>query len=293
MRRTGRAVTPKKRAVIPKNAFDERFAGQNLQDCWEKLHKGDQEQYPDTAWVTRLAKRYPKFGAWIKSHGGAGEVAAGVQEAWRRFHAGDFTGAIDGGGKLGALGATPANKAAAIHSQYAQGDEAHRLALLTGAMKRGEQAIELLPDYPNAHYMLALVMGRYSQRISILKALADGIAARVRTHLDATLELEPRHAEAHIALGMYHAEIVAKIGSLLAGLTYGATREAAMEHFGRALQLTPGSPIAHIEYANGLLLLDAAGNRAQARKLYARAAACAAADAMEQLDVQRAQHPPA
>ena len=282
-----------RRAAAPKNAFDERFAGRDLEDRWAKLHKGDQEPYPDAPYVTRLARQHEKFGAWIKSHGGARAVAAGVQEAWRQFHAGDFAAAIDGGAKLGALGATPANKAAAIHSLYADDTEAHRLALLTGAMKRGEQAAALLPDYPNAHYMLALAMGRYSQRISILKALADGIAARVRTHLDTTLELEPRHAEAHIALGLYHAEVVAKIGSLLAGLTYGASREAAVEHFGRALKLTPGSPIAQIEYANGLLLLDAAANREPARKLYARAAACEPADAMEQLDVQRAQHVPA
>ena len=138
-------------------------------------------------------------------------------------------------------------------------------------------------------YMLALAMGRHSQRISILKALADGIATQVRSHLEATLKLEPRHAEAQIALGMYHAEIVAKIGSLLAGLTYGASRDASMEHFRHAIKLTPGSPIAHIEYANALMLLDARANREQANEHYARAAAIVPADAMEELDVQRAQ----
>jgi len=140
--------------------------------------------------------------------------------------------------------------------------------------------------------MLALAMGRYSQRISIVKALADGIATRVRTHLDITLRLEPKHAEAHIALGLYHAEIVGKIGSLLAGLTYQASKEAALEHFQRAIKLIPGSPIAQIEYANGLLLVAAKGCREQADELYARAAACEPADAMEKLDVERAQRGP-
>jgi tetratricopeptide (TPR) repeat protein len=267
--------------------FEKTFAGAGLERRWAKLHKGDQEPFPDAARITRAAKQHAKFAAWLKAQGGAQEVAAGIQEAWRRFHAGDFTGAVTSGGKFGALGATAANKAAGIHSLQAGGDEATRL--LQAAITRGEQAIELLPDDANAHYMLALALGRYSQRISILKALANGIAARVRSHLDITLKLAPEHAEAHIALGLYHAEIVAKIGALLAGLTYQASGEAALEQFRRAIKLTPRSPIANIEYANGLLLLDARKHHGQAQELYARAAAMEPADAMEQHDVERAQ----
>ncbi|MGO9512072.1 MAG: hypothetical protein ACLP2F_00315 [Steroidobacteraceae bacterium] len=278
------------RKTAPKGRFEEYFAGSGLENHWVKLHKGDQEPYPNAARVTRLSKQHAKFAEWIEAHGGAREVAAGVQEAWRRFHTGNFNGAIAAGGKLGALGATAANKAAAIHSVEARGDEAIRL--LEAAIARGEQAVESLPDDANAHYMLALALGRYSQRISIVKALASGIATRVREHLDSTVKLEPRHAEAQIALGLYHAEIVAKVGSLLAGLTYRASSEAAIEHFRRAIKLTPRSPIAQIEYANGLLLVDASKHRKQADELYASAAACEPQDAMEQLDVERARRAP-
>jgi len=278
-----RAAKPKSGS---KSVFDKAFAGSGLEDRWAKLHKGDREPYPDTARLTRLSRQHGKIAEWVDAHGGAGEVADGVQEAWRRFHTGRFADAIASGGKLGALGATAANKAAAIHSLQA-GGEAGRL--LDAAITRGERAVEWLPDDANAHYMLALALGRHSQRISIVKALADGIATRVRTHLDTTLELEPRHAEAHIALGLYHAEIVAKIGSLLAALTYQSSREAAIDHFRRAIKLTPASPIAQIEYANGLLLVDANKYREQADELYARAANLEPADAMEQLDVERAQ----
>jgi len=270
-----------------KSGFDKAFAGSGLEGRWTKLHKGDREPYPNAARVTRLAKKHAEFAEWVVAHGGAGEIANGVQEAWRRFHTGHFADAIASGAKLGALGATPANKAAAIHSLEIGGEESGRL--LVAAITRGERAIELLTDDANAHYMLALALGRHSQRISIVKALADGIATRVRTHLDTTLELEPRHAEAHIALGLYHAEIVAKIGSLLAALTYQSSREAAIDHFRRAIKLTPASPIAQIEYANGLLLVDANKYREQADELYARAANLEPADAMEQLDVERAQ----
>jgi tetratricopeptide (TPR) repeat protein len=279
-----RAATPRSAA---KGRFDKIVAGSGLEERWAKLHKGDREPYPNAARITRLAKQRTVFAGWVDAHGGTGEVAEGVQAAWRLFHSGHFVDAIASGNKLSALGATVANKAAAIHSLQAGGGEPGRL--LDAAITRGERAVELLPDDANAHYMLALALGRHSQRISIVKALADGVATRVRTHLDTTLDLEPRHAEAHVALGLYHAEIVAKIGSLLAGLTYQASREAAIDHFRRAIKLTPGSPIAQIEYANGLLLVDANKYREQAHELYARAAAVEPGDAMEQLDVERAQ----
>ncbi len=270
-------------------AIGQRLAVGGLAKHWSKLHLGDREPYPDEAHVTRLASKRPVFGAWVEAHGGAAKVASGVQGAWRDFHNGDFTHAIKAGAKLGALGATVANKAAAIETLNEGSSKPRSLKLLEAAIERGDRAIEELPDDANAHYMLALVLGRYSQGISILKALAEGLATRVRSQLEDTLKLEPRHAEAHIALGLYHAEIIGKLGALLAGLTYQASAEAAIEHFRRALKLAPASPIAHIEYANGLMLLDAASNREQARKLYEQAAAAEPADAMEQLDVERAQ----
>ena len=272
--------------------FRKVFDGKGLHAHWEELHRGDREPYPDAPCVARLAKKHAAFAAFVDAQGGAGAVAAAVQDAWREFHAGQYARAIASGDRLGALGATAANKAAAIHSLEQGQSAAHLLKLLEAATPRGEQAVEMLPDYANAHYMLALVLGRYSQRISITRALAAGLATRVRTHLDAALRLEPRHAEAHIALGLYHAEIVAKLGSLLAGLGYQASREAALEHFQRAIKLAPESPVAHIEYANGLLLLNASANRDQARRHYERAAACEPLDAMEQLDVARAQRGP-
>lgn len=255
---------------------------------WDRLHEGDREPYPDTAQVTRIAKKHTAFASWVAAHGGAAGIAAAVQDAWHEFHAGEFIHAIEIGGKLGALGATAANKAAAIYALHADRSEARALKLLKAAVERAQRAVEMLPDYANAHYTLALALGRYSQRTSILQALADGVATRVRAALERALELEPRHAEAHVALGLFHAEIVSKLGSLVARFTYQASQEAAIEHFRRALRLAPRSPIAHIEYAHGLLLLDAAANRPEALALYAKAAAFEPADAMERLDIEGA-----
>jgi len=262
---------------------------EQLHKLWDKLHRGDAEPWPDAKGLLRLAEKRPAFAAWLATETDAATAAGRLQEAWRAFHAGNFPQAIRQGAALGALGAVIANKAAAIHSLNSRRGSAQRLELLEAAAKRGEAAVQELPDHANTHYMLALVLGRYSQDISIIKAVAQGLATRVRNHLERALALEPRHAEAHVALGLYHAELIGKLGGLTAAFTYGASKDQALEHFRRALKLAPASPIVHIEYANGLVLLDPVRGRAQAGELYAEAAACRPLDAMERLDVERAQ----
>ncbi len=266
-----------------------RYAGAQLHGHWERLHRGDCEPWPDVRRIAALARQHPGFADLVAARGGTAAVAAQLQEAWREFHAGDFAAAVELGDGLGAPGASAANKSVATEALYAARSASQKLRRLATAVTRGEAAVAQLPDYANAHYMLALVLGRYSQRISILKALTQGLAGRVRSHLERTLELEPGHAEAHVAFGLYHAEIVSQLGRLAASLTYGASPDAALAHFRRAAQLAPASAIVHIEHARGLLLLDADRYREQALALYRRAAACQPRDAMEDLDVGHAQ----
>jgi tetratricopeptide (TPR) repeat protein len=267
---------------------DCRYLGDELRAHWDELHAGDIEPFPDERQIRKWAKRDASFAAWAEQNGDVETIALGVQDAWREFHAGEFQRAINLGSRLGPLGASAANKAAAIWVSSMAQDAERALTLLTAAADRGEQAIKVMPRSANTHYMLALVLGRYSQRVSIARALAEGLGGRVRTLLERAIELEPRHADAHIAFGLYHAEIVAKLGALAARLTYGATQSAALDHFRHAHRLAPKSPIAYLEHAHALLLLDVSGNRAEAERLYAQAAACHPRDAMERLDVARA-----
>jgi len=283
---TSRAETGRAARQRPRQARPEPLEAQ-----WSRLHTGDREPWPEESEVKALAKKQTGFASWLETYGDPAALVRELRHAWREFHAGQFHKAIELGSDLGPLGACVANKAVAVDTLYAR-PTPQVLALLSAAIARGERAVEVLPRHPNAHYTLALVLGRYSQRISILKALAAGLAGRVRSHLEKTLTLESRHAEAHLALGLYHAEIVSKLGALAAAVTYGASQEKALEHFRRAMRLAPAAPIVRVEYANGLLLLDADRYRAQARELYEQAAACDPADAMEQADVARAQRGP-
>lgn len=237
------------------------YDGEALRKAWERLHKGDCEPYPG---------------------------AAALQQAWRAFHHGDFAQAIAQGSKLAAPGSVVASKAAAVAATYLEEDDRRALRLLDDAAQRAEGATRAAPQHANVWYMQAFVLGRYAQRISIVKALAEGIGGKVRKALDRTLELEPRHADAHIALGLYHAEIIDKVGALAGKLTYGADAAKSVKHFEQALQLNPASAIAHMEYANGLLMLHGDAKKKQAVELYRKAAACRPADAMERLDVEQA-----
>jgi tetratricopeptide (TPR) repeat protein len=123
---------------------------------------------------------------------------------------------------------------------------------------------------------------------SIVKALAQGIAPKVRADLDKAIRLAPSHADAHIALGAYHAEIIGSVGAMIGGLTYGARKDDCCQAFRKGLELDPDSAIGRIEYANALVMLEGKKKMDEAVKLYQQAAALVAQDATERLDVEAA-----
>lgn len=237
------------------------YAGAALKKNWDRLHRGDREPFP------------------------ADEQ---VQEAWRLYHQGAFQQAYELGLGLGLPGCAVANKAAVIYATYLEKSEKKQLELFGEAAARAEEQIAAMPKYPNAHYFHALALGRYSRGISVAKALAQGLGSKVKQSLTQALKLEPNHADAHIALGAFHAEVIDKVGAMVGGLTYGAKKEAGVEHFEKALKLNPDSAIARVEYANGLVMMFGEAKMKQAEKLYEEAAACKAMDAMERLDVEAA-----
>jgi len=114
------------------------------------------------------------------------------------------------------------------------------------------------------------------------------VTAEAANGFSEALKLEPRHADGHTAYGAYQSEVIDKVGGLVAGVTYGAKKDSAVEHYEKALKLFPESPITHIEYGNGLLMLFGKSKIPDATKLYEKAASLAPMDAMERLDVELA-----
>jgi hypothetical protein len=227
---------------------------------------------------------------WAGLHAGDAEPMpkdADVLAAWGQFHAGDFQGAHEAGLKAGGAGITVANKAQSIYANYLEKSEKARLTMFLAVAARAEAQATAEPHNANAHYWMAYALGRYSQGISVTKALAQGLGGKVKSALETTIRLSPSHADAHIALGAFHAEVIDKVGRLL-GRTQGADAATGLKLFQQALQLNPGSAIAMIEYANGLVMLEGDRRMAEAEALYAQAAACTAIDAMDRLDIEMA-----
>jgi hypothetical protein len=238
-----------------------RYTAGRLKRAWPHLHAGDAEPWPH---------------------------AAALVDAWIAFHAGEFEQAQRDGLALGLDGHAVANKASCVHAVYLERSASEKCARLLAVAERCESQQARQPENPAGFYWHAYALGRYAQEISVIQALAQGIGNRVKASLEMTLSLAPRHADAHIALGVYHAEIIDKVGALLGQLTYGATRADAFTHFKTALALNPASAIARVEYARALSMLNGHAGKAEATALRKEAVAAEPHDAMERLDIERA-----
>jgi tetratricopeptide (TPR) repeat protein len=233
----------------------------SLKKSWARLHAGDAEPFPkDVALV----------------------------DAWIAYHAGEFEKAAKLGLDQGMAGYSVANKATCIYANYLEKNEKKKLAMFEEVAERCEEQQAEMPKDASGYYWHAYALGRYAQGISIAKALAQGVGTKVKNSLDVTIKLAPKHSDAHIALGTYHAEIIDKVGAMIGGLTYGAKKEEGIKFFKQALKLNPDSAIARVEYANGLVMLEGKKKMDEAIALYEEAAACEPLDAMERLDVEMA-----
>ncbi len=232
-----------------------------LKKHWARLHKGDCEPLPK---------------------------GAGALDAWRHFHAGEFHDAVTAGNEAGGAGVNAAVKAQVVYANYLETADKAKLELLEQAAAWADARRKAAPKDANAHYLYAFALGRYSQGISIAKALAEGYGGKIKEALTTAMKLDPKHADAHIAFGSYQAEIIDKVGGIVAGVTYGAKKDSAVEHYEKAIKLFPEAPIVYIEYGNGLLMLFGKGRIAEATRLYEKAAATKPLDAMERLDTEHA-----
>lgn len=238
------------------------FDATGLRAQWAVLHRGDQEPLPSD----------PR-----------------VLDAWVLYHRGEFQAAALAGDALGVAGAIVANKARLIYADYLEPGEKARLDLFMDVAKRCEALAAQTPDCANAHYLHGYALGRYSQGVSVAKALAKGMGAKVKTAFETTLALQPEHADAYIALAAFHAEVIDKVGALIGQLTYGAKRETALSLFAEGMARIPQAAIALTEYGKALLMLEGEARMAEAQRLFDAAASVHPMDAMEHLGVARVQ----
>jgi len=239
----------------------DRFDTERLQRLWSRLHKGDAEPWPD-------------------------EPA--VQQAWVQFHNGEFQRAAEAGLAIGDAGMNVANKATCIYANYLEPREQARQDLLLEAAARAESLQRRHPDNTGGWYWQAYALGRYSQGISVAKALTKGLGVRVRTALESAIARCPQHADAHLALAAFHAEVIDKVGSMVGRMTYGANKVNGLALYKQAMALNPDAIVTLTEFANGLLMLEGPDALPEANRLLDRAASIEPLDAMERLYVASA-----
>jgi len=76
-------------------------------------------------------------------------------------------------------------------------------------MKYAEKAIEQRPDRPDCHYYYGLNVGIYSDGVSILTALAEGLKSKTQSSLEKAYELDKMYNEAGpmLSLGRFWAVV--------------------------------------------------------------------------------------
>lgn len=237
-----------------------RFDASNLAEHWERLHIGQGLQPPTGA----------------------------LAEAWALYHSGEFERAVEAALKLGREGSCLANQATAVYANYLEPREAVRLALFRQVTERATAQVSTEPNNCQALFWQAYSLGRYSQGISVARALAQGLGSKVKGALERVIELQPSYPEAYVALAAFHAEVIDKVGALVGRMTYGVRAETAIQLFERGLQINPHSASALMEYARGLLMLYGDTRMAEATRLYEKAAGLEPADARERLDIELA-----
>ena len=238
-----------------------RFDAAGLRQQWARLHTGDAEPLPQDP---------------------------AVLQAWVLLHNGAFEQAVQAGLAAGSAGTTVANKAAAIYAHYLEPQESQRLDLFMEIAQRAEEQAAQEPANANAWYLHAYALARYGQGISVAKALAQGLGTKTKESLQKAIALSPRHADARIALGAFHARVIDKVGPLIGQMTYGVHKNIALQLIQEALRLHPGSAVAMVEYANALLILEGDGKMEEAHSFYEQAAASTPLDALEHLEVEMA-----
>ncbi len=130
------------------------------------------------------------------------------------------------------------------------------------------KVVELYPDAAEAHFALALCLGRL--------ALFEGgktkirLAKEVKKEAERAIEIDPNDDGAYHILGRWHYNIatLSWVPKAFAKLIYGgvppgASVEEAAEMFAKAIEIDGSKPVHHLEYARTLKEL---GRYSQARE---------------------------
>lgn len=190
-----------------------------------------------------------------------------LRSAEALYRRGDLAGAATLGRQLGgARGWSLAAKATLVDAVWRAGPES-QTDLLRQAAEDARAALELDPEFVDAHLQLAIALGQLGDLRDPVSAHLLGYGHEGKLHLDRALELAPDDPWTHALLGIWHLQIVRRAGAMLAEELYGASEADGVTFCREALVLAPDDPNLGFGCAVSLLELDGARYRADALAL--------------------------
>ena len=156
------------------------------------------------------------------------------------------------------------------------GNKAKAEASFERAVAAGRKAVLLGSEKPEGHLELAVALGRLSLTRSGKEKLRA--AKEIKSEADRVLAIDPNQHRAHHVLGRWNYKISglsvfekAAANAVFGGVPKGASYDAAVTHFERAIALKPDFANHHVELGRTLLKI---GLKAKARAEFEKALAC-------------------
>jgi tetratricopeptide (TPR) repeat protein len=154
-----------------------------------------------------------------------------------------------------------ARACADVGKNFEKSDKDKAKALYLRGDSLARLAVKLYPDSANAHYALALCVGRV--------ALFEGgktkirLSKEVKQEADKTIALNPHHDSAYHILGRWNYNIATLSWALKAaakiiygGVPPGASLEEGAKMFAKAVEMNSAKPVHHLEYGRTLIELE-------------------------------------
>ena len=98
------------------------------------------------------------------------------------------------GWRPGRWGFVVATRAATVYAAHLEEDPVRRLSILRGAVDRRRRWSGWRRTGPTPWYAHGAALVRYSQHLSVVKALSQGLGSKVRDSPHRALQFEPGHA---------------------------------------------------------------------------------------------------
>lgn len=275
------------------------YSGDKLKEAWPMLTQGTQQEFPDSEFFARMAKKYPDRHNYMLNDAkqpnahpalkalldnNSEPLAEAMQELWRLHYQGQYKESYQLGMQLSAAGAVPAIYSKLMYATFMVTDPTEKLAMFRDAAAQSEALLPMTPEYDFAEFGLLYARVRILERLNTPAALATGFLGSTQTSLRKFVERNPQNSLYPTTLGGIQAGVVERVGSMIGRVTYGATATRTIDRFEQALSLEDKLPVIYNEYIVALSRISAKKHQDRIQSLASKCATLTPYSAEEALN---------